>query len=431
MLKSLKLQNVGPAPQMDIEFADRLNVITGDNGLGKSFLLDIAWWVLTRTWASLPIRPNTVFDEVSAVKFSYENNDCLFMHDKEEEGWVDRGNALSSNSLIIYAKTEGSFAIWEPYRYRRMFRNLRVFLTSRLDPYQQYNFNLLSPSEIWNGITQDDRSICNGLINDWSSWQKEKGESLATLVRVLKCLSPSKDELLLPGKLTRISLDDVRDIPSLKMPYGQEIPVLVASTAIKRILSFAYLLVWAWQEHKKAAQLLGLPEPKDTSVIFLIDEVENHLHPRWQRRIFRALLEVMNALSESDGVKVQIIATTHSPLILASLEPLFDETQDALFDLDLVKGETDPTPHVEIHKLPWRKRGEAGNWATSEAIGLKSFRSLEAETVLEKANAAMNSPSFDATEARKLDAELRQLLSDTDPFWMRWRFIGEKQGWLQ
>ena len=28
--------------------APRLNLITGDNGLGKSSLLDIAWWALTR-----------------------------------------------------------------------------------------------------------------------------------------------------------------------------------------------------------------------------------------------------------------------------------------------------------------------------------------------------------------------------------------------
>ena len=33
-----------------MELAPRLNVITGDNGLGKSFLLDVIWWALTRKW---------------------------------------------------------------------------------------------------------------------------------------------------------------------------------------------------------------------------------------------------------------------------------------------------------------------------------------------------------------------------------------------
>ena len=54
MLEYLHLKNVGPAPEMQMELAPRLNLITGDNGLGKTFLLDIAWWVLTRTWARMP-----------------------------------------------------------------------------------------------------------------------------------------------------------------------------------------------------------------------------------------------------------------------------------------------------------------------------------------------------------------------------------------
>ena len=50
MLTSLHLKNVGPAPEMQLDFQPRFNLIAGDNGLGKSFLLDVAWWALTRTW---------------------------------------------------------------------------------------------------------------------------------------------------------------------------------------------------------------------------------------------------------------------------------------------------------------------------------------------------------------------------------------------
>ncbi len=66
MLEYLRLKNTGPAHEMEIEFAPRLNLLTGDNGLGKSFLLDTAWWALTRRWprevnrsmtCGLPARP--------------------------------------------------------------------------------------------------------------------------------------------------------------------------------------------------------------------------------------------------------------------------------------------------------------------------------------------------------------------------------------
>ncbi len=35
---------------MTPEYAPGANLITGDNGLGKSFLLDLSWWALTRHW---------------------------------------------------------------------------------------------------------------------------------------------------------------------------------------------------------------------------------------------------------------------------------------------------------------------------------------------------------------------------------------------
>ena len=46
--------------------------------------------------------------------------------------------------------------------------------------------------------------------------------------------------------------------------------------------------------------------------ILLIDEIENHLHPTWQRRIIPALLEHFPRL--------QIFATTHSPFVVAGLK---------------------------------------------------------------------------------------------------------------
>lgn len=50
MLTHLHLHDVGPVPEMRMALQPRLNIVTGDNGLGKSFLLDLAWWALTQTW---------------------------------------------------------------------------------------------------------------------------------------------------------------------------------------------------------------------------------------------------------------------------------------------------------------------------------------------------------------------------------------------
>ena len=52
MLEILKLRNIGPAPKLELAFHPRVNLVTGDNGLGKTFLLDTAWWSLTGTLAT-------------------------------------------------------------------------------------------------------------------------------------------------------------------------------------------------------------------------------------------------------------------------------------------------------------------------------------------------------------------------------------------
>lgn len=46
--------------------------------------------------------------------------------------------------------------------------------------------------------------------------------------------------------------------------------------------------------------------------LLLIDEIENHLHPTWQRRVIPALQEHFP--------KLQIFATTHSPFVVAGLK---------------------------------------------------------------------------------------------------------------
>ena len=51
---------------------------------------------------------------------------------------------------------------------------------------------------------------------------------------------------------------------------------------------------------------------EDKPAILLIDEIENHLHPTWQRRVIPALLKHFP--------KLQIFATTHSPFVVAGLK---------------------------------------------------------------------------------------------------------------
>src|SRR5205823_3864143 len=123
--------------------------------------------------------------------------------------------------------------------------------------------------------------------------------------RVLERLSPPDLGQLKPGRPVRVP-EDPRDIPTLVHPYG-EVPILYASAGVRRVVALAYLVVWAWHEHLEASKMAQvLPQRR---MVVLVDEMEAHLHPRWQRSLLPALMEIGELLALS--LKVQFLIATH------------------------------------------------------------------------------------------------------------------------
>jgi len=376
MLHALHLKNVGPAAETEVELAPRLNLFTGDNGLGKSFLLDVAWWALTRKWphdlnaaltSGFPARP-TDPRKPATLSFRLESKvkevEYTSHYVPRDEAWTGKAGRPPNPGLVIYAHADGGFSVWDPARnYWRKKGNIDV--QDRLPGY------VLTPANVWDGLTLqvDGRKtvVCNGLLADWASWIREGGKNAEQMANTL--LHLTSDEAMSVGPLVRLSVNDARDIPSIKTAYADAVPVLHASSGVRRVLGLAYMLIWSWNEHVRAAEQLG--EQRTGQVVLLFDEIESHLHPRWQRTILSSLLTIAEALHEQ--AHVQLLTATHSPLILASAEPLFDEAQDAWFDIDLERGE------VVLRKRPFVRHGEVSNWLTSDAFDLPTARSREAE----------------------------------------------------
>ena len=426
MIGHLKMSNVGPAPKMELEFGRRLNLLTGDNGLGKSFLLDIAWWAMTRKWPA-EINPKLTAgkkalpasDGEAKISFSFtgktreESYESSFL--RKEQTWSGRLGRPANPGLVLYAMSDGSFAVWDPHRNYWITR-------AGLDVQERVPAYVFSPKEVWDGL-QDEKGgwLCNGLIRDWAGWQKERGAPFKHLKQVLEVLSPSANEKLEPGSLTRISLDDVRDIPTIRMPYQQEVAVVHASSGMRRIMALAYFLVWAWEEHKQAAKQLG--EPATRQITFLVDEIESHLHPSWQRRIVPTLLSVMAKLTKI--AKVQLITATHSPLIMASVEPLFDAQQDAWFDLDFERKK------VVLRRRDFEKHGDVATWLVSEAFDLKSGRPIEYERLVEEASTLLDKDQPTEKQISEMNEKLVLALGPKDDFLFNWRYICKQKGWLK
>ncbi len=416
MLERLELRDVGPAPSMRLDLAPRLNVFAGDNGVGKTFVLDVTWWALTGSWAGYDAAPHRGENARPAIWGTSRWQDQVHTNpwsfSFEEQRWAT-GPGHEDQALVIYARVDGGFSIHDRLRDRG-----NRLSPEALRPARGFHF---TPAEVWDGLFiegHEKLSLCNGLVRDWAIWQLQRGHAFETLTRVLEGLSPHPGETIRPGTATaRISIDDVRDIPTIELPYAT-IPVVYASAGMKRILGLAYMLVWMWREHIEAAKLKNTAP--STSLMVLFDEIESHLHPQWQRVLLPALLRVVRELSPR--IDVQILATTHAPLVLASLEPHFDEAKDALFHFD-VDGK-----QVTVSKVPWRARGDASAWLTSDVFDLGEARSVEAERAIAAAKALMLQPNLPIDEVRRIHHDLHEVLKDTDPFWPRWLVRARQAG---
>lgn len=118
MLKELHLRSVGPSAQFDVEFADRLNIFTGDNGLGKSFLLDVAWWVLSGNWVEQPAYPQRNTEQTPEIIYQINTQDGAKDYQSSfnfsEQKWLDYWSKFKSDLADGFNNLCGYSVMYEP-----------------------------------------------------------------------------------------------------------------------------------------------------------------------------------------------------------------------------------------------------------------------------------------------------------------------------
>lgn len=422
MLKKIELNNVGPAEHLAFEpVARRFNLITGDNGLGKSFLLEAAWWALTRTWHEHPAVPTT---PDASIAYSFDGDKKTYTSSSTwvpaAQQWKRTKGRPPNPGLVLYARVDGSFSVWDPARNYRLYKRADGGESESPAAYQ------FTSSQVLNGLkrkvleagSEREQVLCNGLIDDWTRWQDSNDPRFDLLKKLLARVGPD-GHVLEPGDAVQPSLDDDRRIPTVCMPYGQ-VPITYSPAGVRRMCMLTYLLAWSLAAHKNEAARIG--QPLARQIIVLIDEPETHLHPKWQRTVLPSLIGAIESWDQAHKPEVQFIVATHSPLVLASMEPIFDPKHDALWKLDLVDND------VVIEKDQWRRRGDANRWLVSDVFDLDEATSVEAESALKRAQVLLSSPAnAPAREVVAVDMELGRLLPPMDPFFIRWRhYMKEK-----
>ena len=175
MLKQLGLKHVGPAASLDFEpVAPRLNVITGDNGLGKSFLLESSWWALTRTWHETPAIPSA---PDASIEYSFDGDSGVHSStanwDPGAQTWKRTAGRPPNPGLVLYARVDGSFSVWDPARNYRLYQREDGGQAQSPEAYQFLSERVLEGlrRSISESGVQREQLLCAGLIDDWTRWQ--------------------------------------------------------------------------------------------------------------------------------------------------------------------------------------------------------------------------------------------------------------------
>ena len=153
-------------------------------------------------------------------------------------------------------------------------------------------------------------------------------------------------------------------------------------------LSLGYKTMVAWMVDLAARMFERYPNsdnPLAEPAIVLVDEIDLHLHPKWQRKIFDYLSDKFP--------QTQFIVTAHSPLVVqsapegANIVLLRKENDQVIIDTDLKSVQT------------WR----VDQILTSDLFGLDSSRSIGTEKKLEERKSLLAKKNLSKEEKARLD----------------------------
>jgi energy-coupling factor transporter ATP-binding protein EcfA2 len=184
-----------------------------------------------------------------------------------------------------------------------------------------------------------------------------------------------------------------RPFIEMKTPYGW-----VALS--DRSLGYRTMIAWAVD---LASQLFALypqsPNPLAEPAVVLVDEVDLHLHPKWQR-------ELRNHLTERFP-NVQFVVTAHSPLVAQASE---NE------NIVVLRREGD---HVVIDNDVETVRGwRVDQVLTSDLFGLKTARPPEYDALIAEHNTLLSKQTLDPQDRaalKQLEAQVGELPAGETP----------------
>lgn len=319
-IEYLRIKSVGPFDDVEFEFDKQVNVFVGPNNCGKSVTLMVLGEIavfpfgmppkyyrqenpsyttkirlgkhLHETTGILPITADAADNWEFHLKLLKEIGYTTFIPAlRRSTDYRGKGPGPRKKEEDVYEESHGFMTV------KKSGRPLEPW---EKDPEIQKRQSLIQTEA---SLVQDVAVIQKMIDLDYMAYRRDD-KSIRKIVEYIAVIASDITDGF-PIKFSGIGEDDNGLFPEFKTPDGK-LPFNCLSQGTQSIMQWLAHLVIGYAEYYNY--------PKDLAKkrgVLIIDEIDAHLHPSWQRRIIPCLTEHFP--------KLQIFFSTHSPLMLAGL----------------------------------------------------------------------------------------------------------------
>lgn len=329
-IESIRVENFHGFEEFELEFEPRFNVLVGDNATGKTGLLDALSVAVGSFFLGFDEYPTRHIrrDEVRQEVYVHEELPDLQARYPAVVKAVGKVHSPHDDHRVAWTRELNGPKGRTTHRQAGSMKKVSRALLERVRNGQAVDLPVIAyygTGRLWllkkrkqkghgaAGSRQDGYIDCldpasnHRLLHAWMRRQTMAAAQRGKPVPQMAAIETAVKRCI--GRCERFYYDLLNEELRVELEGGDLLPLELLSDGYRSTLAMVADIAW------RASVLNphhGAEAPEKSRGVILIDEIDLHLHPKWQRRVVDDLKRTFP--------QIQFVATTHSPFIVQSLE---------------------------------------------------------------------------------------------------------------